>query len=465
MKIEMKEREKENNNNMEKTEIKAQGITLVALVITVVILIILATVTVNVAFGDGGLIDQAKLAAEKTANSIYDEEASLANLTAYLNSELWGSEIESPNPNQNEIVDPEPTEDTEDPVISSFTETEVTENSITVSVTATDNSDGALKYEYKIGNGSYTTGGATYTFSGLEASTQYTLTVKVTDEAGNSKESSINVSTIAKPGIGADEIKKAPASYYGKVVTGYTCDSPGVTTWRIFYADESNIYLIADDYISAENAPDGQGGSKLYKNSTYKLSFDDVYKDYSGASWISQNSKGAKWLSGFLNANSYNTSSSTNENIRAVAYMMDTNVWSIYAGEDAEYAMGGPTLELFCASYKDTHLNRYIECSVTNANGYSVKWSDAGSYSIYISGLTPGEFNKIYIKSDFDKADFMWLASPSANDSSAVGAVRYDGYVDYNNYGSFSPGLRPLVCLRSEVQLEAVDENTYKIVE
>ena len=118
MKIEMKGREKE--NNMERTEIKVQGITLVALVITVVILIILATVTVNVAFGDGGLIDQAKLAAEKTANSIYDEEASLANLTAYLNSELWGSEIEPPNPNQNEIVDPEPTEDTEDPVIGSF---------------------------------------------------------------------------------------------------------------------------------------------------------------------------------------------------------------------------------------------------------------------------------------------------------------------------------------------------------
>ena len=463
MKIEMKEREKE--NNMEKTEIKAQGITLVALVITVVILIILATVTVNVAFGDGGLIDQAKLAAEKTANSIYDEEASLANLTAYLNSELWGSEIELPNPNQNEIVDPEPTEDTEDPVISSFTETDVTENSITVSVTATDNSGGALKYEYKIGSGSYTTGGTTYTFSGLEASTQYTLTVKITDEAGNSEESSIDVSTIAKPGIEAEEIKKAPASYYGKVVTGYTCNSPGVTTWRIFYADESNIYLIADDYISAENAPDGQGGSKLYENSTYSLSFDDVFQDYSGASWISQNSKGAKWLNEFLNANSYNTSSSTRTNIRAVAYLMDTNVWSIYAGEDAEYAMGGPTLELFCASYKDTHPDRYIECSVTSSYGYSVKWSDAGSYGTYISGLTPDEFNKIYIKSDTDKASALWLASPSAYDSDNVMDAAYRGRVDNGNYNDDGPGLRPLVCLRSEVQLEAVDENTYKIVE
>ena len=334
-----------------------------------------------------------------------------------------------------------------------------------MSVTATDNSGGALKYEYKIGSGSYTTGGTTFTYSGLTASTQYTLTVKVTDEAGNSKESSINVSTIAKPGIGADEIKKAPSSYYGKVVTGYTCDSPGVTTWRIFYADESNIYLIADDYISAENAPDGKGGSKLYKHSTYQLSFDDVYKDYSGASWISQNSKGAKWLSGFLNANSYNTSSSTNINIRAVAYMMDTNVWSIYAGDNAEYAIGGPTLELFCASYKDTHPNRYIECSVTNANGYSVKWSDAGSYSNYISGLARDEFNKIYIKSDTDNATALWLASPSADYSNGVVyAYSYGNVGSTDSYSSYL-GFRPLVCLRSEVQLEAVDENTYKIVE
>ena len=57
----------------------------------------------------GGLIDQAKLAAEKTANSIYDEEASIANLTAYLNEQLGGGIIE--NPNTNEVEEPNPPED------------------------------------------------------------------------------------------------------------------------------------------------------------------------------------------------------------------------------------------------------------------------------------------------------------------------------------------------------------------
>ena len=89
IKIEMKEGEKE--NKMKRTRIKEKGITLIALVINIVILIILATVTVNVAFGDGGLIDQAGQATEKTTNSIYGEETYFANLTAYLKKELEGN--------------------------------------------------------------------------------------------------------------------------------------------------------------------------------------------------------------------------------------------------------------------------------------------------------------------------------------------------------------------------------------
>ena len=166
------------------------GITLVALVITIVILIILATVTVNVAFGDGGLIDQAKLAAEKTTNSIYDEEASIANLTAYLNEQLGEGEIAPP-------------EDTEPPEITSFTETEVTANSITVSVAATDNSGGALKYEYRKGSEAFTEGGTTYQFTGLTADTEYTLEVKVTDEAGLSDTATKKVTT-ALPTVPAE---------------------------------------------------------------------------------------------------------------------------------------------------------------------------------------------------------------------------------------------------------------------
>ena len=57
-----------------------RGITLFALILTVVIMIILATVTINITLGDGGLIDQAKTAAEATVNSAQSEQEQLASL-------------------------------------------------------------------------------------------------------------------------------------------------------------------------------------------------------------------------------------------------------------------------------------------------------------------------------------------------------------------------------------------------
>ena len=73
-----------------------RGITLVALVITIIIIIILATVTINMAFGDNGLIRQAELARDLTANSTEYETQATANLVAYMNEMLPGSGTVTP---------------------------------------------------------------------------------------------------------------------------------------------------------------------------------------------------------------------------------------------------------------------------------------------------------------------------------------------------------------------------------
>ena len=73
-----------------------RGITLVALVITIIIIIILATVTINMAFGDNGLIRQAELARDLTANSTEYETQATANLVAYMNEMLAGSGTVTP---------------------------------------------------------------------------------------------------------------------------------------------------------------------------------------------------------------------------------------------------------------------------------------------------------------------------------------------------------------------------------
>ena len=57
-----------------------RGITLLALIITVVIMIILAAVIINITLGDGGLIGQAKTAAEATVNSAQSEQEQLDSL-------------------------------------------------------------------------------------------------------------------------------------------------------------------------------------------------------------------------------------------------------------------------------------------------------------------------------------------------------------------------------------------------
>ena len=220
------------------------------------------------------------------------------------------------------------------------------------------------------------------------------------------------------------------------------------------------MYLIADDYITAENTPKGKEETSVTENGTYKLSFNNVYNDYEGASWISQNSKGAKWLSQFLS--SYGTS--TSSSIKAVAYMMDTNIWSAYyASEDAEYAMGGPTLEMFCASYKDTHPSKYLECGNLNSFGYQVRWN-GGSWNDIVYDFVLDDFNSIYIKSDSSKVQAMWIASPSANAGDWLMQAQYLGQVNLVYYGSGNLGLRPIVCLKSSVQLEKQTDGTFIIV-
>ena len=66
---------------------KNKGITLVALVATIVIMLILAGVTLNIALGENGLFNMAKLAGEKTKEAIKDEQRVIAIANAAMHEE------------------------------------------------------------------------------------------------------------------------------------------------------------------------------------------------------------------------------------------------------------------------------------------------------------------------------------------------------------------------------------------
>ena len=268
-------------------------------------------------------------------------------------------------------------------------------------------------------------------------------------------------SKIEKTTLDKSDIAENADDFYGDYVINYTTPSgdPNVG-WRIFYADESNIYLIADDYIHLDYAPESANNTLYDNGNGYRLTFNDVKYDYTGSENITD-SRITKWINYVKDY-----PSATGSGIQSVAFMLDEPRWSAkYANpEYAEYAIGGPTLELWCASYKATH-DRYVECSYDDT-GYLVKWSDStSSPSNRISGAEDDN-DLYYIKSNTDKCSYMWLASPSAFNSSNLMVVRYTGSVDFMIFFNLdSTGFRPLVCLKSGIQLEKISDTELKIIE
>ena len=336
-------------------------------------------------------------------------------------------------------------------------------NSVTATVSQTDDKSGIdleqTKYVYnttatEIGSDDASYTGGTFSKNpqdiilNVTTAGTYYLHVLSVDKAGNKKETiseeAVTVTAVAEkftPEDIANEVADGNVDdFYGKYVTNYEPSNGADVGWKIFYAgtnpnvegDTTNrIYLIADDYISSEYAPKGKNGTAANGNE-YFVWFTNVVKDYSGSSDIT-NSLVKPWLS-YLN--SYLNSTKTN--MKAVAYMLDTNVWSTFidnAGK-AEYAIGGPTLDLFCASYNQKYPSKQIQYqSITN--GYQEKWSNSSDYSNSITGLPINDSLYVINQSDVALAtSAMWLASPSGNQSTYIINVRYDGGIDYGVYNN-----------------------------
>ena len=227
---------------------------------------------------------------------------------------------------------------------------------------------------------------------------------------------------------------------YGKYVTNYVASNAsnadlGIGGWKIFHADSSNIYLIADDYVGRDYVPTGRGTDGQGLNGTavgtgsYASGFSLApYADYDGTSNVASNIA-TKWLKQYTDAGY--TATSTNKNAKATAYLLDTTMWKGFKDSYgyAEYSIGSPTLELFRDSYNITHATD-IETGV-NAKGYQLRWkteNNSNSYNNYISGLSTSE--SLYVISSKTNAYGMWLASPSGRFENYVMRVGDYGYVD-----------------------------------
>ena len=353
----------------------------------------------------------------------------------------------------------------QDTVNPTVTIESLTAEGTTIQITAngTDNETGINEYIYSIKesvqeDSSYVekarNATGTATIEGLEAGKTYTVKVEVTDKAGLTGSATQNIE-IKKPQISNEDILNNPEEYFGGIVSNYDCENnAGVNAWQIFYADEENIYLITHNSIGSKYVPNGKGGSKIRVNNNSTYTFDEIVNDYKGAADITDE-KIKALNNDYFNVKGYR---STNSNMKAVAYILDTEVWNVFKGEQAEYAIGGPTMELLFKSHNRRYNTDYVAIA-ENKVGYGYEYTLTDD-SVSLLNTTDG----LYVSESY------WLASPSSMNPPYIYVVESDGNLTiegYDTYGGINDGygLRPVVCLKSGVALEKQSDGTYHIIE
>ena len=127
--------------------------------------------------------------------------------------------------------------DNENPVVKKIKEKE-TENTIKVTIEATDRLSGVNSYFYKIDNQEYVLGTKTHEYKNLEANKEYKITIKVVDKVGNEIEVSKKVKTKT---LGDSSNSEEVINPTTKVTTSATTsESTTTTTTKVTTTEEKD---------------------------------------------------------------------------------------------------------------------------------------------------------------------------------------------------------------------------------
>ena len=259
------------------------------------------------------------------------------------------------------------------------------------------------------------------------------------------------------------DIAKEPKKYYGQKVTNY--ESNGVSDWKIFYSDEKNIYLITSEYVDVDKLPATSSGAKPQKgDSTYSKAAvygSDVQANYSSGSDSITDERIKSLNNDYFNEKKY---TSSYNNIKSVAYMLDIEIWKTFAeGNGAEYAIGSPTIEMLMKSYSQKYDVDYRAQASSNV-GYDITkdggktWENTYSYMFNTSDMlyVLPSVNTVLESGNKSGADSMWVASPSTSSTIGIVAITFTGTVGGNGFNGMHTGFRPMVCLKNNVELKTV---------
>ena len=421
---------------------KTSGITLIALVVTIIVLLILAGISIQMLTGDNGILLRAGEARDITEEKQIIEEAQLdilAQQTSKLSGDLTEAELEG--------------------ILSPKYGTLSTEEKRTIDKKLTTKDGKYIIPVSKIYNG---------------------------------RLSILTIPTIAD----ADEkdYYGQPIDYdvdLGKYTDGETdldLDGKPQYDWKIFYNDGTNIYIIAEDFVPMNNCSNlttsvtnRTDGGTTYPYSLYWYGNIDNNKTGSVDIFTSNPSKTSKLADKFL---SYwkpqvtgDNDASEKSNAKMVATLMDTNLWNNFATStkvseltdkaDEFAAIGGPTLEMWIKSWNGKYPDDKLYCDNANSYGYYVKAGNSPSNNDYyiedsVMQSKTGYGETLYfphplVNNSYDTFTTSnncygyWLASSTAQDESNIMFVECDGYVAMQYYGNRYCGVRPVVCLPSDI--------------
>ena len=269
------------------------------------------------------------------------------------------------------------------------------------------------------------------------------VTNSITVVAGNKKyiiDSDGDIIKEKDKGITPKDIQKYPSLYYGKTVN-YTSEN-GEENWKIFYSDGEHIFLITSDYIKAD------GKDRINSNTGMTASGYTAY--WSSAPEFQNVSDNI--LKRFK-ATGYNINEhKDNPNSKCVSTLLNQENWKKYLDKEdgsgiAEYAIGGPTIEMWMSSWNNLYENvdGKLYCDNTNENGYYVGIEkNPNTDNIDIMNKKKGINNKLFYISELQGINGYWLSSTSMKSQYHINNIARWGDI-YGYASDYGLALRPVV--------------------
>ena len=177
--------------------------------------------------------------------------------------------------------------DSDLPTINSFTRSTVTSSSITVNVRATQNKMGIAGYRFRINNGAWTSQqtSSTYTFTGLDKDTTYSIQAQAVGKNGKTRQSStlrVTTNDIATPTYtmseNGDGTKTVKINYSGTKTSNlvYEYSTNNGSTWTTVSGSSVNVLFESAGSVIARVRDTGNADNTVTA-SAFTVTFEKNY--------------------------------------------------------------------------------------------------------------------------------------------------------------------------------------------